>query len=90
MLYRDLTLIGWSLMDIKQPVNNNVGSNALSIYTFSHDINKHLLTPYFLCRTVPRLFGTTKKYPTSLLYLSPLYLPPSYILHIVFIYFPYC
>lgn len=69
-------------MDIKQPVNNNVGSNALSTLTFSHDINKYLLAPYFVYRTVLRLLGTTKKYPTSLVYLSPLYVWPSYILQL--------
>lgn len=34
-LQRPSTLIGWSLMDIKQPVNNNVDSNSLYLNMYS-------------------------------------------------------
>lgn len=65
------------------PVNNNVDSDAFSIYTFNHYVHKHLLTPDIMHQTVLRDYK-------EIYFFSSLFFPmaPMTIIYtIVFIFF---
>lgn len=66
-------------MDVKYPVNNKVGSDALSSYTFSQ---KHLLTLDFVCTTAFGVYKEISDFPSlfSPLRLGPPYIPPALFL----------